>query len=176
MRKRKTDRPYAVGQWAIQTAGAWALPHEGADVMLASAIAADEDWDALVRRGVFVHPDVWGTNSTGTGGAEDIYQIPEIVNGTPQVYSVWPHAASLMLRPRDDTKKHAPGRTPHVKQGVEGWDPAAGRLVIDTAHTQGIAGWTGRDGVSLDAIAIETTEPFAVIVASSVGKLSLIHI
>ncbi|MDR3638245.1 MAG: hypothetical protein P4L84_30860 [Isosphaeraceae bacterium] len=173
LRKRKTDKPYAVGQWAIQTAGAWALPHEGADVMLASAIAADEDWDALVRRGVFVHPDVWGSSSAGTGGAEDIYQIPEVINGSPQVFSVWPHAASLVLRSRDDSKKQRAGRAPHVRQGIEGWDPASGRLLIDTPYTQGVAGWPGKDAASFDAVTIETTDPFAVIVASSVGNKPL---
>lgn len=166
-RKRKNDKPYAAGQWAIQTAGAWAMPHEGADALLASATAAAEDWDALVRRGVFVHPAVWGSNAAGTGGGEDIFQIPEVVNGIPQVYGVWPHAASMVLRPpvsRDAAR---------AKRGVEGWDPNTARLLIDTPFTQGLAGWPGRNTASFDAISIDTNDAFVVIAASSVGKKPL---
>ncbi len=107
-RKRKADRPYAVGQWCHQTFGAWALPYEAADAMLAAATAASEDWDALVRRGVFLHPEPWGANAAGTGGGEDIFQIPEVLNGTPHVYALWPHAASVMLR-----AAKSPGAEPH---------------------------------------------------------------
>ena len=144
-RKRKADRPYVVGQWCHQTLGAWAYPHEGADVMLAAQTAASEDWDALVRRGVFLHPENWGANATGTGGVEDIFQLPEVVNGIPQIFSLLPHAASLMLQAREDPPGHASRNSPSParRTTVPGWDPTRGRLVIDTPHTQGIAGWPG---------------------------------
>src|SRR5205085_521777 len=83
----KTDRPYVVGQWCHQTGGAWAFRYEAADVMLASAITLQEDWDALARRGIFVYPETWGSDAAGTGGGEDIYQLPEAVNGLPQADS-----------------------------------------------------------------------------------------
>jgi hypothetical protein len=171
-KKRKPDRPYTVGQWCFYTQGAWAVPYEGADVMLASAIASAEDWDALVRRGVFVYPEIWGSASAGTGGGEDIFQIPEVVNGIPQVYALWPHAASMMLRGSRPAEKQAtsPRHTPrHGRFTVPGWEPARGRLLIDTPCTQGIAGWTGGDPAGFDALAIATDTPFAVVVASSAG-------
>ena len=144
-RKRKADRPYVVGQWCHQTLGAWAYPHEGADVLLAAQTAASEDWDALVRRGVFLHPEAWGANATGTGGVEDIFQLPEVVNGIPQVFALLPHAASLILQAREDHPGPASrnGPSPARRTAVAGWDPTRGRLVIDTPHTQGLAGWPG---------------------------------
>jgi hypothetical protein len=173
-KKRKTDRPYVVGQWSSQTQGAWAFPHEAADALLGAHIAAAEDWDALVRRGIFVYPEAWGSNASGTGGHEDIYQIPEAINGIPQVFGLWPHASALFHRA--DLPGGAGGAQAHhaarARRGiapVPGWEPGRGRLIVDTTHTQGLAGWTNGDPVHLDQIAIETPEPFAVIVASSVG-------
>ena len=173
--KRKLDRPYVVGQWCNQTLGAWAFRYEGADSLLASLIAANEDWDALVRRGIFVYPMTWGTNSSGTGGGEDIYQIPEAVNGIPQVYALWPHAASLLLRGPQSTKGHPPAPAPraiaasHRRTTVPGWDPDRGRLVIDTPHTQGLAGWAGPEPAIFDALEIKSESDYAVVVASSLG-------
>src|SRR5262249_52826955 len=43
-RKRKIDRPYVVGQWASQTHGAWSFPHEAADALLGTQMAAEEGW------------------------------------------------------------------------------------------------------------------------------------
>lgn len=170
--KRKADRPYVVGQWCDQTTGAWALPYEAADLMLVSEIAVAEDWDALVRRGVFIHPEPWGAAAAGTGGGEDLYQIPEVVNGIPQVFALWPHAASIMLRPQPATHQAvaAPraggrGRT----HNVPGWDPSRGRLVINTPFTQGLAGWPADESAVFEHLEIETDNPYAVVVASSVG-------
>jgi hypothetical protein len=169
-RKRKTDRPYVVGQWCHQTSGAWALPYEAADTMLASEIATAEDWDALVRRGIFIHPDVWGTNSAGTGGVEDIFQIAEVVNGLPQVYAVWPHAASVLLRNQHATAQPAPPHRAgarHRNNKVAGWDPGRGRLLVDTPYTQGLAGWVSDEPAVLEHIVVEVDSPYAVVLASS---------
>ena len=43
-------------------------------------------------------PLEWGEGPAGTVGGEDIFQIPEVVNGSPHVYALWPHVASLLLR------------------------------------------------------------------------------
>jgi hypothetical protein len=142
--------------------------------MLATETTLREDWDALVRRGLFIHPQVWGANAAGTGGEEDIFPIPEVVNGIPQVFALWPHAASILLR---------------ASRSEPGWDPNSGRLVINTPSTQGLAGWPGdKPVVNFDVhqrhrdlggrrpraphratLAIETDNPYAVIIASSAG-------
>jgi hypothetical protein len=170
--KRKTDRPYVVGQWCNQTQGAWAFRYEGADLLLASLLAVQEDWDALVRRGIFVYPETWGADATGTGGGEDIYQIPEAVNGIPQVFALWPHAASLVLRGPQPSTNHAAHRptTPHRRPNVPGWDPDRGRLVIDTPFTQGLAGWAGTEPAIFDHVQIKCDVPYGVVVASSLGQ------
>ena len=95
-------------------------PYEAADQLLAAQTAATEDWDALVRRGVFVHPEVWGSAAPGTGGGEDIYQIPEVANADPQVFALWPHAASLLLRGGDPAKERteAAPRAANSRRGV----------------------------------------------------------
>ena len=173
--KRKPDRPYVVGQWCHQTMGAWAYRFEAADVLLASLLAANEDWDALVRRGIFVYPEVWGSNSAGTGGGEDIYQIPEAVNGIPQVFSLWPHAASLLLRGQTtnpaNPKAAAHRATASTRRSfVPGWNPDQGRLVIDTPCTQGLAGWPGIEPADFDHLQITIDQPYGVVVASSLGR------
>ena len=167
--KRRTDRPYVVGQWCHQTRGAWAFPDEGADLLLAAETALNEDWDALVRRGVFIYPKVWGANAAGTGGEEDLFQIPEAVNGIPQVFALWPHAASILLRAPKPAALviHRPGgRT--VRPAVPGWDPFRGRLVVNAPSTQGVAGWTGDEPAArFETLSIETDNPYAVVVVSS---------
>ncbi|AMV38844.1 hypothetical protein [Planctomyces sp. SH-PL62] len=171
-RKLAEGRPYVVGQWCPQTQGAWAFPNEAADQLLASATALQEDWDALVRRGVFVHPKVWGDGPVGTAGGEDIFQLPEVANGTPQVYALWPHAASILLRGREPAtgRETAPARNaPRRKALPPGWDPSQGRLVVDTPYTQGIAGWNGDAGATFPTLSVASESPFAVVVASSVG-------
>ncbi len=161
--------------------GAWALPHEAADQLLAAETALAEDWDALVRRGIFVYPLDWGAGPAGTvGGKEqDIYQLPEVVNATPQVFALWPHVASLLLRnepgkPYDHERGTEHGgrglaATRRKPRGIPNWDPKRGRLVIDTPHTQGVAGWLGGEATTLANLEVSTDNPFAVVVASSVG-------
>jgi hypothetical protein len=176
IRKRKLDRPYAVGQWCEQTYGAWALAYEGAGLLLASQIAAADDWDALVRRGIFVHPEVWGADAAGTGGGEDIYQIPEVLNGNPAIFALWPHAASLFLRvpkAQDAKAPGAQGLPQRQRNAVAGWEPANGRLAIDTSYTQGLAGWPGGLAAESSSLALETDNSYAVVVASSMTSRPL---
>jgi len=169
-RKRVEARPYVVGQWCPQTRGAWAFPHEAADQLLAAATARHEDWDALVRRGIFIYPKVWGDGPVGAAGGEDIFQIPEVANGTPQVFALWPHVASILLRGRDDDPRPAAGRNAtRRKSPTPGWDPERGRLVIDTPYTQGLAGWTTSEEASFPTLRVAVDSPFAAVMVSSVG-------
>jgi hypothetical protein len=171
--KRRTDRPYVVGQWCDQTYGAWSYPYEAADQVLGVYTALARDWDALVRRGVFVYPQTWGEGPAGTTGGEDIFQLPEVANGSPHIYALWPHLASLFLRgrqaaadqPGDDSTPRlaAKGR----RRSVAGWDPAHGRVVVDTPYTQGVAGWIGGETTSLPHLELSTNNPFAVLIATS---------
>ncbi|OJW16258.1 MAG: hypothetical protein BGO49_18900 [Planctomycetales bacterium 71-10] len=170
-RKLAEGRPYVVGQWCPQTQGAWAFPHEAADQLLAAATARHEDWDALVRRGIFIYPKTWGDGPVGTAGAEDIFQIPEVANGTPQVFALWPHAASILLRGHDEPRAQAaaPRGAPRRRTPAPGWDASRGRLVVDTPYTQGLAGWTAEGRASFAALDVSTDAPFAVVMASSAG-------
>jgi hypothetical protein len=175
-RKRQPGLAYAAGQWCPQTQGAWALPHEAADMLLAGATAVHEDWDALVRRGVFLFPLVWGEGPAGTVGGEDIFQLKEVVNGTPQVFALWPHVASMLLREPDgrgtgsgERPQAAGPRSKGHGQEIAGWDPGRGRLVVHTPYTQGIAGWSHSEATTFPNLEISTDNPFAVVVASSVG-------
>jgi hypothetical protein len=164
--KRKNDRPYVVGQWASQTTGAWATPYEGADLLLAAETASREDWDALVRRGVFMFPREWGADATGTGGGEDIFAIAEAVNGIPQAFSLFPHASSIVLH----TPEHKPGPRP-PKKGLSTWTPADGRLVIDTPHTRGVAGFVGDSTTSFEGLTVALdTNGFGVAMVSALGS------
>jgi len=156
-RKRRADRPYVVGQWCAHTEGAWALPFEGADLLLAAQSARAADWDALVRRGVFLYPEVWGSAATGTGGVEDLFPIPESIGGNPQVFALLPHAASLYLRDRDGARGPKAGREP------------PGRLVVETAHTQALAGWSGDRPAETDDLVLEVGTPYGVVAATSMG-------
>ncbi|WP_435021512.1 hypothetical protein TA3x_002415 [Tundrisphaera sp. TA3] len=170
-RKRRADRPYVVGQWALQTQGNWATPDEGADLLLAAQTAGADDWDALIRRGIFLFPENWGASAAGTGGGEDIFSLPEVLNGIPQTYALLPHASSLMLRGQPAAA--APkGRVPQRARpgaGVGGWDPTRGRLVLDTPHTQGVAGWVDDEPADLGAISVSVDTPFAVVVVTATG-------
>lgn len=175
-RKRSQELAYAVGQWCPQTMGAWAFTREAADQLLAAVTAVHEDWDALVRRGIFMYPLEWGSGPVGTVGGEDIFQIPEVANGSPHVYALWPHAASILLRGRDRSpqgnNENEAGRNTSSRRkprtaGISGWDPARGRLVIDTPYTQGVAGWPGPEPVVFPNLDVSADSEFAVVVASS---------
>ena len=171
--KRRPDRPYVVGQWCNQTHGAWSYPHEAADQLLGVYTGMAGDWDALVRRGIFVYPVTWGEGPAGTVGGEDIFQIAEVVNGSPHIYALWPHAASLFLRGRqvaEHRRAEPPGRRGKGRRrSASGWDPARGRLVIDTPYTQGVAGWIGGEPASFAHLEFATENPFAVLVATSIS-------
>ena len=159
-KKRKGDRPYVVGSWCSRTEGAWALPDEGADLMLVARVAANEDWDGLARRGVFLHPRRWGSGSPGTGGGTDLFVLSEALNANPQVFALLPHAASLCLRSEKAVKKTS----------SSSWDPSRGRIVIDTPHTQGVAGSPGRKPIATESLTLDVTSPYAVVMASSFGS------
>ena len=165
-KKRKLDRPFVVGQWCDQTSGAWANPYEGADLMMASATAAAEDWDAIVRRGVFVNPRPWGASAPGTAGGEDLFVLPEVVNAIPPVYALLPHAASVALRDRPE----AGGAKSRAGSAIPGWDPRRGRLAIETPHTVAMAGWSGGDPLTSGTVTIGVDSPYAVVAASALGK------
>ena len=97
--KRRPDRPYVLGQWCNQTSGAWSFPTEGRrDFLLGVYMAGVEDWDAIVRRGVFVYPVKWGDGPSGLVGGEDIFQLPEVLNASPHLLALVPHAGSLFYR------------------------------------------------------------------------------
>ena len=175
--KRRTNRPYAVGLWCNQTEGAWSLPHEAADLMLGVYTGLTADWDALVRRGIFLFPVAWGEGPAGTAGGEDFVQIAQVINGSPHIYGLWPHAASLFLRGYQirpetahrtaDAAGRAAGKTKYRSTSV--WDHARGRLLLDTPYTQGIAGWSDREPASFTHLDFTTENPFAVLVATSIS-------
>jgi len=171
-KKRKPNRPYVVGQWAVPTHGAWASPHEGAELLLAAQTASVEGWDALVRRGVFVFPKVWGEAAAGTGGGEDIFSMAEVVNGIPQTFALLPHAASLLLRSPDAPghPRPAAGKAGRASRtGLAGWDPREGKLAIDTPQTKALAGWVGESSATSEGLTIGVAAPFGVVAVSSLG-------
>ena len=81
--KRRPDRPYVLGQWCNQTQGAWSFPHEAADQLLGVYTALDGDWDALVRRGIFIFPLTWGEGPAGTVGGEESSRSPRSSTAAP---------------------------------------------------------------------------------------------
>jgi len=170
--KRKLDRPYVVGQWCNQTPGLWASPFEAADLMLGVYTACIEDWDALVRRGVFVFPTDWGDGPVGTVGGEDVFQIPQVLNGSPHVIALLPHAASLfhhgasLSRIANRSSQTKTART-NRRRGNSFWDPTNGRLIVDTPHTQVVAGWMSGEIATLSDVDIVFDNRHAVIAISS---------
>ncbi|MFO0909594.1 MAG: hypothetical protein U0794_14770 [Isosphaeraceae bacterium] len=174
-KKRSPEKPYVLGQWCDYTQGVWASPYEAAEQVLAARIAAVEDWDALVRRGVFVYPQPWGSSAPGTAGGEDIFQIPAVANAAPHVFALWPHQASILARsggPKPKTEKPRPEPVPATrgrKSPIPGWEPDRGRLVVNTPHTQGVAGWPGGETIKTDDLEIDLDNRYGVLMASSVG-------
>ena len=130
----------------------------------------------MVRRGIFIYPQVWGEGPAGTNGGEDIFRIAEVTNGSPHIYALWPHAASLFLRGqrarrptalgRDDGKTSGKGR----RRSTAGWDPTRPRALIDTPYTQGVAGWIRGEPASFPQLEVATENPFAVLVATSISN------
>jgi hypothetical protein len=164
-KKRKTDRPYVVGQWCAKIGEAWALPFEGADLLLTAYLASTEDWDAIARRGVFLYPKTWGADATGTGGEEDIFAVPEAVNGIPHVFALLPHAASIL---RHAPQKAAAGR-PAARAHGGLWDAKNGRLVIDTPHTVALAGWSGSRPATAEGVSMKIDSSYGALAVSSFG-------
>lgn len=166
-RKRRPDRPYVVGQWCARIPLNWALPFEGADLLLQARASAAEDWDAQARRGVFLYPEAWGAGAAGTGadGDLDLFAIPEAINGIPQVFTLLPHASSIALRSSDDAARPAGRRASPASP----WEPKRGLLMIDTPQTQGVAGWPDGRRIETADLSITVENPFAVVVASSLG-------
>ena len=111
-RKRHAALAYAVGQWCPQTLGAWALPHEAADQLLAAFTAAHEDWDALVRRGIFIFPLEWGEGPAGTVGGEDIFQLRR---GRQRVPARLRPLAARCLDPAPRTGREGPARSASMR-------------------------------------------------------------
>ena len=167
-KKQKLDRPYVLGQWCDQTFGAWAIPYEGPDLMIASVTALSDDWDAIVRRGIFVNPARWGFAAPGTSGGEDLYAVPEVLNANPAAYALLPHAASVFLRPEKGEGEAVATRRAGV-HAISGWDPRRGRVAIETAHTVAIAGWGGRDGAKGQGISVSSETEGSVVAATSLG-------
>ncbi len=176
--KRRADRPYVLGQWCNQTTPAWSFPDEAADYLLGVYMAVNSDWDGVVRRGVFLYPQVWGEGPAGTVGGEDLYQIPEALNGSPHVYALLPHAASLFLRGRGESGETKGRAAEAVGKGTgkgrrrsgSEWDPARGRLYFETPFTQGVAGWFRGETASFPQVELATENPFAVLVATSLSN------
>jgi hypothetical protein len=163
--KRRADRPYVVGETASHTGGAWALPFEGADLLLVAAQAGAEDWDALVRRGVAPEPQLWGAGPTGSTGDLDVVPLPEALNAHPAVFGLLPHAASLVRRP----VAVAEGRRPPDLAARDG-------LGVATPHTVAVAG--GRAGprpaaIRTPALDIAVESEYASVAASAVGEAPL---
>ncbi len=152
-RKRQAGRPYVVGQYASYTEGAWALPFEGADLVLVADLAVRQGWDALIRRGVARYPLHWGASASGTSGGADTYTYVEAINGIPQAFTLLPHVASILHRGSPSNALER-ARTP-------------GRLLIETPFTIGLAGWFDDRPITLGDWRIQVNENFAVILISS---------
>jgi hypothetical protein len=169
--KRRPDRPYVLGLWCNQTQGAWSFPHEAADLMLGVYTGLTADWDGLVRRGIFLFPLTWGAGPAGVVGGEDIFQLQEVVNGSPHIYGLWPHAASLFLRGYQTQTADAPARAAGKtrNRSASRWDPKRGRLLLDTPYTQGIAGSLDRETASFTHLDFTSENSFAVLLATSLG-------
>ncbi|WP_169974349.1 hypothetical protein [Tautonia rosea] len=154
------DRAYVVGQYASYTEGAWALPFEGPDLLLVSALARSAGWDALVRRAISRLPDPWGAAASGTGGGQDVFVLPEIVNGNPQVFGLFPHASALLLRKNPDADS----------SGLPGtWDRRIGRFTIDAPDTIGVAGVLQGAAASRDGLSIRSEDAVGAVVVSTVS-------
>ncbi len=170
-KKRKHDRPYVAGQWCNYSMGAWSSPTEAGDFLLGVQTAATQDWDAIVRRGVFLYPKTWGDGPVGQVGGDDVFSFPQVLNGSPHVLAMLPHAASIYHR--GHSSKGQAGSVRHSSRGgrgsVPGWDPAHGRLVVDLPFTQAVAGWSDGDPTRIGRMEFATENDYAVLAATSIG-------
>lgn len=177
--KRQKNQAYALAQWCAQSQGAWALPTEAADILLGAWAARQADFDALMRRGLAVFPEVWGESATGTGGDRNIFAMPESLSGMPQMLALMPHVASILRRDRDQPSAPAEPKTsgkaktkglPPVVTALPGWNPEAGFLRVATPHTVGLAGALKEADEAqgrFDDITLAFDNPFGVVLASS---------
>lgn len=177
--KRQKNMAYVMAQWCTQSQGAWALPTEAADILMGAWAARQADFDALVRRGLALHPESWGESATGTGGDRNIFLMPESLSGMPQMIALMPHVASILRRDREpganvaETKPAARGKTKGLAPqttALPGWNPEEGVLRVATPHTVGLAGSlkeTAEAQKKFDDISLEFEGNFGVIVASS---------
>ncbi len=98
-KKRRNDRPYVVGQWCNQTFGAWSIADRGRRLTCWASTRPGSRTGMRWSAGASSC-----TRSTGARdrralvGGEDIFQFPEVINGSPHVYALFPHAASLFYR------------------------------------------------------------------------------
>ncbi len=101
--------------------------------------------------------------------------LSKSLNGSPHVYALLPHAASLFLRGRGEqgeTKGRAAeavgkGTGKGRRRSGSEWDPRRGRLYFETPFTQGVAGWFRGETASFPQVELATDNPFAVLVATS---------
>jgi hypothetical protein len=164
--KRRADRPYVVSHWCSRTGGLWAMPDEPTDLLLAADQAAAEDWDALVRRGVFFEPGVWGTAPPGTRGGSDVYAVPEALNANPALFAILPHASSLFLRGgRAETK----GQSRPASSSRAIVDSDSGRALIQNSYTYALAVLDDRRPSVFGDLTLEVETPGAVVAVSSAG-------
>ena len=176
--KRRPDRPYVVGQWCNQTLGAWSFPTEAADMLLGVHTAAAEDWDALVRRGVFLYPVTWGAGRDRHRWRRGYLPDPRGRQWQPAHLRPLAACGLAVLPVRGGVGRSGASPPVAVPAGtrpgggaarIPGWDPAHGRLVIDTPFTQALAGWVGREPAKLDHLDFSTENDFAVLAATSIG-------
>ena len=148
-------------------AGPGPIPYEAADVLLASYSALHDDWDAIVRRGIFVYPDVWGRARRARSAGKTFTRFPRSSTAVPQVFASGRTPPRSVSRPKVEPEHGAgpprrrAGRPPEAGAGrPAGWDPGRGRLVIDTPYTQGFAGWSGeRAGLVRSTLRFHDRQP-----------------
>ena len=156
--KRRADRPYVVSQWCEHTDGVWALEHEGSGLLIGASQAAHEDWDALVRRGVFAHPRAWGAGAPGAQGGDDVFPMVEALNANPAVFALLPHAASLFYR----------GGGAENPRGLI-WDPATGHAVFETPFTQALVVNLDRRAANFPHLTLECATRGGVVAVTSMS-------
>jgi|GEM_PF-1073210 len=111
LKAEERGRAYVLGHWARGGWGAWANDADSLDLMAVTAVGASEGWSAVIRRGLFRHPDPWGASAPGTGGGSDLVRLSGVVNAHPGLFGLLPHASAL-FRHREGSVTHTLGREP----------------------------------------------------------------